>query len=51
MNEYLRFNMCNLASSFLLNEEDKGLPERVKSNIGPELQYACRYWAAHLASV
>ena len=51
MNESLRFNMCNLASSFLLDEEDEGLPERVKSNIGPELRYACQYWAAHLASV
>ena len=51
MNESLRFNICNLASSFLLDKDDEGLPERVKSNIGPELRYACRYWAAHLASV
>ena len=51
MNESLRFNMCNLASSFLLDEDDEGLPERVKSNIGSELRYACRHWAAHLASV
>lgn len=51
MNKSLRFNICNLASSFLLDEDDEGLPERVKSNIGPELRYACRHWAAHLASV
>ena len=51
MNKSLRFNICNLSSSFLLDEDDKGLPERVKSNIGPELRYACRHWAAHLASV
>ena len=51
MNNSLRFNICNLSSSFLLDEDDKGLPERVKTNIEPELVYACRYWAAHLASV
>ena len=51
MNKSLQFNICNLASSFLLDEDDEGLPERVKSNIGPELRYACQHWAAHLASV
>jgi hypothetical protein len=51
MNKSLRFNICNLTSSFLLDKDDEGLPERVKSNIGPELRYACRHWAAHLASV
>ena len=51
MNESLRFNICNLASSFLLDKDDEGLPERVKNNIGLELRYACQHWAAHLASV
>ncbi|KAF7374049.1 WD40 repeat-like protein [Mycena sanguinolenta] len=51
MDNALHFNMCNLTSSFLLDEEDGGLTERVASNIGPELRYACQYWAAHLISV
>jgi hypothetical protein len=51
MNESLRFNICNLPSSFLLDKDDKGLADRTKTNIGPELRYACQHWAAHLASV
>ncbi|KAF7368441.1 WD40 repeat-like protein [Mycena venus] len=51
MNKSLRFNICNLASSFLLDKDDKGLSQRVETNIGPELRYACQHWAAHLASV
>jgi hypothetical protein len=51
MNKSLQFNICNLTSSFLLEKDDEGLPVRVKSNIGPKLRYACRHWAAHLASV
>ncbi|KAJ6565203.1 hypothetical protein DFH09DRAFT_470836 [Mycena vulgaris] len=51
MNKSLRFNICNLASSFLLDEDDKGLSERATTNIGPDVRYACQHWAAHLASV
>ncbi|KAJ7213360.1 hypothetical protein C8J57DRAFT_1602078, partial [Mycena rebaudengoi] len=51
MKKSLHFNICNLASSFLLDEDDKGLSERVETNIEPELRYACQHWAAHLASV
>ncbi|KAF7374041.1 WD40 repeat-like protein [Mycena sanguinolenta] len=51
MNTSLQFNICNLTSSFLLDEDDKGLPERVATNIGSVLRYACQYWAAHLISV
>ncbi|KAJ7204176.1 WD40 repeat-like protein [Mycena pura] len=51
MNKSLHFNMCNLRSSYLLDEEDEGLPERITKNIGTELRYACRYWAAYLDSV
>ncbi|KAF7374039.1 WD40 repeat-like protein [Mycena sanguinolenta] len=51
MSKYLHFNICNLTSSFLLDDDDEGLPERVETNIGLELRYACQYWAAHLISV
>ncbi|KAF7364496.1 hypothetical protein MVEN_00318000 [Mycena venus] len=51
LNKSLHFNMCNLKSSYLLDAEDKGLDERIATSIGPELRYACRHWAGHLASV
>jgi hypothetical protein len=51
MNMSLHFNICNLTSSFLLDEHDKGLSERAKTKIMPELRYACQHWATHLASV
>ncbi|KAF7376813.1 WD40 repeat-like protein [Mycena sanguinolenta] len=51
LNESLHFNMCNLKSSYSLDEEDKGLPERIATGIGSELRYACRHWASHLTSV
>ncbi|KAJ7696256.1 hypothetical protein B0H17DRAFT_1269394 [Mycena rosella] len=49
MNKLLRFNVCNLPSSFLLNKDDKGLADRVETNISSKLRYACLHWAAHLA--
>ncbi|KAJ7493118.1 WD40 repeat-like protein [Mycena galericulata] len=51
MNESLCFNICNLPSSFLLDKEDEGLADRVKTKLNSELRYACVYWALHLASV
>ncbi|KAJ7314193.1 quinon protein alcohol dehydrogenase-like superfamily, partial [Mycena albidolilacea] len=51
MNKSLHFNMCNLRSSYLLDKEDEGLPERITINISTELRYACQYWAAQLVSV
>ncbi|KAJ7911293.1 WD40 repeat-like protein [Mycena leptocephala] len=51
MNKSLHFNTCDLKSSYLLDEEDEGLHERIATSIGPELRYACRHWAGHLTSV
>ncbi|KAJ7696275.1 WD40-repeat-containing domain protein [Mycena rosella] len=51
MNNSLHFDICNLPSSFLLDDDDKGLADRVETNISSELRYACLHWAAHLASV
>jgi hypothetical protein len=51
MSKSLHFNICNLKSSFLLDEDDNNLPDQVATNIGSELRYACQYWAAHLTSV
>jgi hypothetical protein len=44
----LRFNICGLKSSYLLNREDPGLQERVNNSISPHLSYSCRFWSSHL---
>jgi len=44
----LRFNICNLPSSFLLDSEVPDLERQVKGNISDVLRYSCRYWAQHL---
>lgn len=47
----LRFNICSFPSSFLRNRDVPDLADRVKSNISPALQYACRFWAYHMSRV
>ncbi|CAE6526693.1 unnamed protein product [Rhizoctonia solani] len=49
MKEQLRFNICELESSFIPDKEVKNLQERIKLTISPTLAYACRYWGSHLA--
>ncbi|CAE7091732.1 unnamed protein product [Rhizoctonia solani] len=49
MKEQLRFNICDLGSSFIPDEEVEDIQERISANISPTLAYACRYWASHLA--
>ncbi|EGN92372.1 hypothetical protein SERLA73DRAFT_191223, partial [Serpula lacrymans var. lacrymans S7.3] len=44
----LRFNICKLESSYLLNEDVEDLHERMKKYISGHLHYACRYWGPHL---
>jgi hypothetical protein len=44
----LRFNMCNLKSSYLPNSEDSELPNRVATCIPSHLSYSCRFWATHV---
>ncbi|PPQ72843.1 hypothetical protein CVT26_003476 [Gymnopilus dilepis] len=44
----LRFNICNLPSSYLANSEVRDLDKQIDENISPELSYACRFWTDHL---
>jgi hypothetical protein len=44
----LRFNICELPSSFLLDSEVNDLKDRV-CKISEVLQYSCQYWGQHLA--
>ena len=45
----LRFNICNLPSSFLLDSEVPELAQLVQTNISDILAYCCRYWSKHLS--
>ena len=47
----LRFNICGLETSYVLNAEITDLDKRIEKNISPHLRYACRFWAAHLRDV
>ncbi|KAG8687050.1 hypothetical protein FRC11_007892 [Ceratobasidium sp. 423] len=48
MESQLRFNICNLPSSFIADKEVEGLEKRIKSTISDTLMYACHYWGNHL---
>ncbi|KAG2060384.1 hypothetical protein BDR06DRAFT_1059442 [Suillus hirtellus] len=48
MEHNLRFNMCDLKSSYLPNSKDTGLRDRVATRIPSHLSYSCRIWATHV---
>ncbi|KAL5480181.1 hypothetical protein ACEPAI_1451 [Sanghuangporus weigelae] len=45
----LKFNICDLESSYLENKAVSDLACRVKENIPEKLQYSCSYWMEHIA--
>ncbi|KAB5588941.1 hypothetical protein CTheo_7619 [Ceratobasidium theobromae] len=48
MKKQLRFNICNLESSFVPDSKVEDLERRISIAISPPLSYACRYWADHV---
>jgi NACHT domain len=44
----LKFNICELETSYLANDDVEGLNSRVDRHIPPPLSYACRFWSDHL---
>ncbi|KAG2340650.1 WD40 repeat-like protein [Suillus weaverae] len=48
MEDGLRFNICDLKSSYMPNSEDSGLRERVQKCIPPHLSYSSRFWTSHV---
>jgi hypothetical protein len=50
MKSELRFNICNLESSYLLNKEVPDMESRIERNISSHLRYASLYWTNHLAA-
>ncbi|KAG8710567.1 hypothetical protein FRC11_004383 [Ceratobasidium sp. 423] len=49
MKAQLRFNICGLESSFILDDKIPDLKARVESRISLELFYASRFWVDHLS--
>ncbi len=47
----LKFNICNLESSYLANKDVIDLRSRVDKHIPPALLYACRFWDDHLEHI
>ncbi len=44
----LKFNICDLETSYLANIDIEDLNSRVGQHIPPTLLYACRFWVDHL---
>ncbi|CAE7099019.1 unnamed protein product [Rhizoctonia solani] len=49
MKQQLQFNICGLRSSYDFDQDIPDLNARIETSISPELFYACRFWAEHLA--
>lgn len=47
----LRFNICNIPSSFLRNRDVKNLASLAEAKISRHLRYACCYWMHHVARI
>ncbi|KAG8741723.1 hypothetical protein FRC10_002550 [Ceratobasidium sp. 414] len=46
----LRFNICGLEDSRVMNSDVPDLQSRIEKNISLELSYSCLYWTTHLAT-
>ncbi len=47
----LKFNICNLESSYVANKDVDDLNSRVDKHIPPALMYACHFWDDHLEHI
>jgi hypothetical protein len=47
MRDGLRFNICDLETSSLLNRDVNNLEERIRAKIAGSLLYSCRFWLSH----
>jgi hypothetical protein len=48
MRTQLKFNICELESSFMFDKDVLDMQERINRSISAALSYACRYWGEHL---
>ncbi|CAE6483529.1 unnamed protein product [Rhizoctonia solani] len=49
MQQNLKFNICELETSHILNSEVSDLGYRIDSHIGSALKYVCTHWVDHFA--
>jgi hypothetical protein len=49
MEEGLKFNICELDSSYFRNSDIPDLDMRIETHILPALSYSCLFWAQHLS--
>ncbi|KIM24802.1 hypothetical protein M408DRAFT_26756 [Serendipita vermifera MAFF 305830] len=49
MKKHLKFNICDLESSYVRNQDVPNLSLQVDKCIPPHLSYSSRYWTSHLA--
>jgi hypothetical protein len=48
MDRDLRFNICDMKSSYLPNSEEVGLQERIEQRVSPHLSCSSRFWMTHI---
>ncbi|KAF8300490.1 WD40 repeat-like protein [Clavulina sp. PMI_390] len=46
----LKFNICQLTTSFIPNSSIPGLPALIQERIGEGLLYACQFWTSHFSA-
>lgn len=51
MKKCLRFNICELETSYNRNDKISDLATRIENAILVHLSYSCRFWAEHLQSI
>lgn len=51
MNNGLRFNICNLTTSYVFNDDVPDLDKKIEDNISGPLLYSCYFWAGHLLDI
>lgn len=48
MKQDLKFNICDIETSFCRHQEIQGIRSRIDKAVTPLLMYASQYWAEHL---
>ena len=51
MGDFLKYNICNIPSNFVLNTDVPDIDDRVTTCIPPSLKYICCNWIHHLQDV
>jgi predicted kinase len=51
MKNGLRFNICQIPTSYLPNSKVPDLDDNIKKEISPELAYSCRFWTIHVCNM